>query len=127
MKEGVYRPDWRSPERVRYTQRLTDLLARWLPEGRPGSISTVPLGFRASLSPEDLPLVKRNLADALKHVERLGGCRFVPLWERMGRRVGRRMGRALLVIDMLADFVEPWGALGAGHGEDPSPGRGGDR
>ncbi len=33
VKAEVYRPDWRTPERVAYTRRLADLLAEWLPEG----------------------------------------------------------------------------------------------
>ncbi len=47
VKEAVYRPDWRSPLRLDYTLRLARLLAALLPEGMTGSISTVPLGFRA--------------------------------------------------------------------------------
>lgn len=47
VKEQVYRPDWREPERVRYTTQLIDILERLLPEGVPGSISTVPAYFRA--------------------------------------------------------------------------------
>ncbi len=47
VKEAVYRPDWLEPERVAYTDRLARLLARLLPEGTNGSISTVPGAFRA--------------------------------------------------------------------------------
>src|SRR5208283_2351267 len=32
VKEQVYRPDWTSPERVAYTNRLFDLLAQLVPE-----------------------------------------------------------------------------------------------
>jgi len=46
VKENVYAPDWRSPERLTYTQQLADLLAGWLPEGIDGSISTVPGSFK---------------------------------------------------------------------------------
>ena len=42
VKEAVYRPDWREPERELYTQRLADALEALLPEGMTGSISTVP-------------------------------------------------------------------------------------
>lgn len=45
VKENVYAPDWRTPERLEYTLRLAEILARWLPEGREGSISTVPGSF----------------------------------------------------------------------------------
>lgn len=42
VKAEVYRPDWREPERERYTHRLADALEGLLPEGTDGSISTVP-------------------------------------------------------------------------------------
>jgi sugar phosphate isomerase/epimerase len=42
VKERVYRPDWLEDERIRYTASLARVLARFLPEAIPGSISTVP-------------------------------------------------------------------------------------
>jgi sugar phosphate isomerase/epimerase len=50
VKEAVYQPDWRTPERVDYTLMLADILADLLPEGVSGSISTVPLAYRAAVS-----------------------------------------------------------------------------
>ena len=47
VKEAVYRPDWREPARVAYTNQLAELLAALLPDGIVGSISTVPGCFRA--------------------------------------------------------------------------------
>ena len=49
VKQQVYSPDWRRPERLTYTDRLAVLLAALLPEDQPeltGSISTVPGAFR---------------------------------------------------------------------------------
>ncbi len=46
VKTDVYRPDWSRPERLAYTGRLAALLAALLPEGRAGSVSTVPLAYR---------------------------------------------------------------------------------
>lgn len=46
VKEQVYEPDWRSPERLRFTNQCADILAALLPDGREGSISTVPGGFK---------------------------------------------------------------------------------
>jgi len=46
VKEQVYAPDWTRPERVEYTNRLFDLLARLLPPGVQGSVSTVPVSFK---------------------------------------------------------------------------------
>jgi sugar phosphate isomerase/epimerase len=46
VKERVYRPDWLEEERVSYTIALARVLSRLLPEGTPGSISTVPGCFQ---------------------------------------------------------------------------------
>jgi hypothetical protein len=42
VKEEVYQPDWRSAERVRYTNSLADLMAEIAPPGEKISLSTVP-------------------------------------------------------------------------------------
>ncbi len=47
VKEDVYAPDWSTPERLAYTNRLADILVRLLPENVAGSISTVPGTFGA--------------------------------------------------------------------------------
>lgn len=44
VKEQVYLPDWSSNERLNYTQQCARVLAKLLPEGAEGSISTLPLG-----------------------------------------------------------------------------------
>ena len=46
VKEGAYRPDWSTEQRLRYTNRLADLLAALLPDGLVGSVSTVPGTFK---------------------------------------------------------------------------------
>jgi sugar phosphate isomerase/epimerase len=46
VKEQVYAPDWRTPERRDYTIRLARILAALLPPGAAASISTVPGSFR---------------------------------------------------------------------------------
>ena len=46
VKENVYRPDWSDPRRLRYTVDCARILARLMPDGVEGSISTVPLGFK---------------------------------------------------------------------------------
>lgn len=68
IKENVYLPDWRSPERVFYTKRLADLLGAWLPADVTGSISTVPVGFRSAITNADMPLVRRNIIETLNHL-----------------------------------------------------------
>ncbi|WP_243438468.1 metabolite traffic protein EboE [Fundidesulfovibrio soli] len=73
VKAGVYLPDWRDPERLAYTKRLADLLGWWLPDdgsdAGPGSISTVPLGFRDGFDPGQEGLAFRHLRQALEHLD----------------------------------------------------------
>jgi sugar phosphate isomerase/epimerase len=74
VKEKVYLPDWRSPERVAYTCRLGELLTTWLPlrgAGAGGSISTVPIAFRAHWDEADRGLVRQHLLGALEALARL--------------------------------------------------------
>lgn len=82
VKEGVYLPDWRDPERLRYTNRLADLLAALLPadEGLDGSVSTVPGAFKPALGGSDD--VARMVEHLLQHVAHL-----VALRARTGRVV----------------------------------------
>lgn len=62
VKEQVYLPDWTSDERLHYTQDCAKILARLLPEGAEGSISTVPLGGRMNPSGGDFHAICfRNL------------------------------------------------------------------
>lgn len=49
VKQQVYRPDWREPERGRYTTQLAEVLAQLLPAEGQGSISTVPGCFKPRL------------------------------------------------------------------------------
>lgn len=46
VKDEVHRPDWTTNDRVDYTLRLFDLLARLLPENIDGGISTSPLSYK---------------------------------------------------------------------------------
>ena len=51
VKAGVYLPDWRSEERLDYTNAAADLLAVLLPADQPyGSVSTVPGAFKANVT-----------------------------------------------------------------------------
>jgi len=71
IKETVYLPDWRFPDRLEYTKKLAELLSVWLPEGMTGSISTVPVGFRTSITPEDFPILQKHIQAALDFLDRL--------------------------------------------------------
>ncbi len=46
VKDEVHQPDWTTPERLAYTDRLFDILAALLPNGMDGGISTSPLSYR---------------------------------------------------------------------------------
>jgi hypothetical protein len=72
VKETVYAPDWRSPERLHYTLQLADLLAGWLPEELDGSISTVPCSFKPWINgPGDVFALTENLASAVAYLAAL--------------------------------------------------------
>ncbi len=47
VKEQVFAPDWTTEARRAYTLRLVAILAALLPEGVEGSISTVPISYKA--------------------------------------------------------------------------------
>ncbi len=74
VKEAVYLPDWRDPERLRYTDLLADLLANLLPDDPAieGSVSTVPGAFKPALDgPGDVPLMVDHLLRHAAHLVRL--------------------------------------------------------
>src|SRR5262245_16423571 len=82
VKEDVYQPDWRFPERLAYSNRLADLLSELLPEdaGIDGSVSSVPATFRPLAgTPDALQRIQANL---LQHAAHLVGLR-----ERTGRTI----------------------------------------
>ncbi len=87
VKEQVYAPDWRAPERLAYTDRLASLLASLLPGDQPGltgSVSTVPGAFLEAASCLG---ARETIADALlRHVAHLA---------ELERRTGRRITLAL--------------------------------
>ncbi|HKN53704.1 MAG TPA: metabolite traffic protein EboE, partial [Amycolatopsis sp.] len=59
----VYRPNWTTPERTRYTLDLARLLAELLPDDAArGSVSTLPLAWRTEWTPgEQLDLLAEGL------------------------------------------------------------------
>ena len=74
VKEDVYQPDWRFPERLAYSNRLADLLLALLPEDAAidGSISTVPATFRPlGASAEALHRIQDNLLQHAAYLVRL--------------------------------------------------------
>jgi sugar phosphate isomerase/epimerase len=81
VKEDVYQPDWLAPERLTYTDQAAEILARLLPEGMTGSVSTVPGTFKAVAAQH--PDAPRAMADTIaRHVAHL-----VALERRTGREI----------------------------------------
>jgi hypothetical protein len=82
VKESVYLPDWFEDKRVLYTGSLARVLAALLPDGVPGSISTVPGCFAPrAVGPDAHRLLALNVARAaaeLVRIERETG-RFIAL------------------------------------------------
>jgi hypothetical protein len=69
VKERVYAPDWRQPERLAFTTCVADLLAEIMPVGIEGSISTVPGAFRAHVDgPSDVRLMTEALVRCAAHL-----------------------------------------------------------
>ena len=71
VKEQVYEPDWRSPERLAFTNRCADILAVLLCVGQGGSISTVPGAFKASI--EGVQDYKKIAESMIHHAAHLQG------------------------------------------------------
>ncbi|MCC7250304.1 metabolite traffic protein EboE [Hyphomicrobium sp.] len=72
VKERVYEPDWRTPDRLRFTIEAANLLAALLPEGVAGSVSTVPGAFRANATtPVDVAAIVEALVHAAAALHRI--------------------------------------------------------
>ncbi|QDS92135.1 Xylose isomerase-like TIM barrel [Roseimaritima multifibrata] len=81
VKHQVYEPAWWTDERRDYTIRLADILARLLPDGRGGSISTLPIGWPSPTA--DATAIARagenfrTVASHLRELEDRSGQRIV--------------------------------------------------
>ncbi len=100
VKEQVYLPDWLDPERLSYTNQLSDILAALLPEGVEGTISTVPGAFAPRVVGEAGS--ERMARALLSHVAHLA---------RIRSTTGRRVALALepepcCYLETIAETVE---------------------
>lgn len=69
VKEDVYLPDWKDPERLRYTNQIADVFAQFLPHQVGGSISTVPGAFKACVTSErDIELMASQMVSHAAHL-----------------------------------------------------------
>ena len=72
VKEQVYVPDWTSPARLEYTNRLFDLIAALVPEGMEGSVSTLPGSFKEFIVDESQEqAIRDNLWKCGEHISAL--------------------------------------------------------
>lgn len=80
VKEQVYVPDWTDPQRVDYTNRLFDLLAKLVPPDTEGSVSTLPGSFKEFIhSPQQEQAIRDNIWRSVEHIAKVS--------ERSGRRL----------------------------------------
>ena len=69
VKERVYEPDWRTPERRDYTLQIADVFTHFLPPEVDGSISTVPCAFKPAVTdPNDKLVMARNIAAVVAYL-----------------------------------------------------------
>jgi hypothetical protein len=100
VKEQVYVPDWSTPERLAYTNRLFDLLVELLPEGVEGSVSTLPCCFKELAGGADhAAAMRHNLWQAIEHLSQLT------------RRTGKRLHlglepEPLCYLETIAEVIQ---------------------
>ncbi|MEV5177831.1 metabolite traffic protein EboE [Streptomyces flaveolus] len=106
VKYRVYKPDWADRERLDYTTALARVLAALLPDDvTEGSVSTLPLGWRTTWTPDR--------AEAGRAALRTLGQRLDSLAELTGRSV--RVGlepEPGCVVETTADALAPLGSVG---------------
>lgn len=72
VKEKVYAPDWRTGERLHFTNRVADLLADLAPAGMAASISTVPGAFKTEVKGQaDVDLISEGFVRAAAHLHEI--------------------------------------------------------
>ena len=103
VKHAVYQPGWDSVERLEYTMQLAVILSELLPEDlSEGSISTLPLGWRAGFEGHETAIARLEaLAEGLARIEdRTGRLIHVDLEPEPG-----------CVLDRAVDVVDLFGRL----------------
>lgn len=69
VKEKVYQPDWTTQDRLSYTNDLFSIIARLVPDGIDGSVSTLPGSFKEFNADE--ATIFENLEACANHIETL--------------------------------------------------------
>ncbi|UWX98363.1 metabolite traffic protein EboE [Arthrobacter zhaoxinii] len=111
VKTDVYKPTWAQRERLQYTLECAEVLAALLPDGTPGSISTLPLGWRDPWTADD------DAAAVTAFAELCEGLRT--LKERTGKMVRIAVEpEPGCVLDTVSDVAQ-WLAARIPRGIDP--------
>lgn len=113
VKEKVYLPDWTSPARLAYTNRLFDLLAELVPQGIEGSVSTLPGSFKEFVKTESQrKAIRRNLWRCVEHIGRLS--------DRTGRKFHLGLEpEPLCLLENLAETLALFDQMRDEHKNDP--------
>ena len=113
VKEQVYLPDWTSPERLAYTNLLFELLAKLLPAGVEGSVSTLPGSFKGfHLQADALKTIRQNLWHCVEHIAHLK--------EQTGRKLHLGLEpEPLCLLESSSETIHLFDRLRAEHPHDP--------
>jgi hypothetical protein len=113
VKEHVYLPDWTSPERLDYTNRLFDLLVQLVPPGIEGSVSTVPGSFKEFIKTDEQQQAMRdNIFQCVEHIDQLS--------QKTGRTLHLGLEpEPLGFLETTAETVEFFGRLRDEHPNEP--------
>jgi hypothetical protein len=113
VKEQVYAPDWTTIERLEYTNRLFDLLARLLPAGVEGSVSTLPGSFKEFITtPKQESAIRSNIWRCIEHIATLS--------QKTGRTLHLGLEpEPLCFLETTDETVEFFERLRSDHANDP--------
>jgi hypothetical protein len=113
VKEQVYAPDWTSTDRLNYTNLLFDLLAKILPAGIEGSVSTMPGSFKEFIRTDgQKKLIRENLCRCVERISRLS--------EKAKRKLHLGLEpEPLGLLENSAETIQFFEQLRAKHKNDP--------
>ncbi len=113
VKEKVYLPDWASPTRLVYTNRLFVLLTELVPDGSEGSVSTRPGSYTEFVkSDAHAKAIRRTPWRCVEHISRLS--------ERTGKKLHLGLEpEPLCLLENSAETLALFAQLRDEHKNDP--------